>query len=140
MRQFSAVVCAAFAVVSGVLVAHAQGPAASSAGRGRGETYRDACINHEPGPDIAIPAEHDHLVTPRYDDERPIFIGHYWLPPQRPAPLTPTVACLDYSVAGGGPLVAYRWDGERYLRPDKFVFDPTRLRERLEVEVPAAAA
>jgi hypothetical protein len=39
MRQFSAVVCAAFAVVSLVVVAHAQEPAASSAGRARGQTY-----------------------------------------------------------------------------------------------------
>jgi hypothetical protein len=39
MRQFSAVVCAAFAVVSLVLAAHAQGPAAPSAGRAGGQTY-----------------------------------------------------------------------------------------------------
>ena len=39
MRPFSAAVRAAFAVVSLVLVAHAQGPAASSVGRGRGQTY-----------------------------------------------------------------------------------------------------
>ena len=38
MRQFSVAVCAAFAVVSLVLVAHAQGPAASSAGRAGGRT------------------------------------------------------------------------------------------------------
>ena len=37
MRQFSATVCAAFALVS--LVAHAQGPAASSAGRAGRQTY-----------------------------------------------------------------------------------------------------
>ena len=39
MRQFSATVCAAFALVSLVLVAHAQGPAASSAGRAGRQTY-----------------------------------------------------------------------------------------------------
>ena len=99
----------------------------------RGETYRDACINHhEPGPEITIPSEYDALLTPRHDDEFPIFIGHYWLPPERPTPLTPTIACLDYSVAAGGPLVAYRWDGERRLSADKFVFDPSRVRGRVE--------
>jgi hypothetical protein len=97
---------------------------------GRGRTYREACINHrEPGPEIPIPSEYDALLTPRHDDACPIFIGHYWLPPERPAPLAPTIACLDYGVAAGGPLVAYRWDGERHLRADKFVFDPTRVRE-----------
>jgi hypothetical protein len=98
---------------------------------GRGATYREACINrHEPAPDIPIPLEFDALLTPPHDDRSPIFIGHYWLPPERPAPLSPTVTCLDYSVAAGGPLMAYRWDGERYLHPEKFVFDPTRLGRR----------
>ncbi|MEP7306614.1 MAG: hypothetical protein ABJA98_13940 [Acidobacteriota bacterium] len=39
MRQSSVAVCATFAVVSLVVVAHAQGPAASSAGRAGGRTY-----------------------------------------------------------------------------------------------------
>ena len=52
---------------------------------------------------------------PRYDDsERPCFIGHYWLH-GTPAPLSPNVACLDYSVAKNGKLVAYRWSGESIL-------------------------
>ena len=37
------------------------------------------------------------------------------------APLAPNIACLDYSAGYGGPLVAYRFDGERILSPDKFV-------------------
>lgn len=104
---------------------------------GRGETYREACINrHEPGPEILIAPEFDELLMPPHDNRLPIFIGHYWLEPERPSPLTPTVACLDYSVAGGGPLVAYCWDGERHLRPDKFVFDPTRLHGCAKAETP----
>lgn len=95
---------------------------------GRGSTYRDACINrHEPGPEIPIPAEFQDLLAPAHDDRHATFIGHYWMTPERPKPLTDTVACLDYSVASGGPLVAYRWDGERHLVPEKFVFDPRRL-------------
>jgi hypothetical protein len=93
-----------------------------------------------PGPEIPIPSEFGALLTPPHDDKRPIFIGHYWLPPERPAPLTPTIACLDYSVAAGGPLVAYRWDGERHLRPDKFVFDPTRLHRCAETDTPVAVS
>jgi hypothetical protein len=95
----------------------------------RGQTYREACTNrHEPGPEIPIPLEFDALLAPPPSgDQQPAFIGHYWMRAERPAPLTPKVACLDYSVAAGGPLVAYRWDGERYLSPEKFVFDPNRL-------------
>lgn len=104
---------------------------------GRGKTYRQACINrHEPGPDISIPREFDELLTPPNDDNLATFIGHYWLPPGKPATLTPTVACLDYSVASGGPLVAYRWDGERELRLDKFVFDAERLEAGRRTRLP----
>lgn len=53
--------------------------------------------------------------------EKPCFIGHYWLNGE-PAPIATNVACLDYSVARGGKLVAYRWDGERVLRRGKFVY------------------
>lgn len=51
------------------------------------------------------------------------FVGHYWLNPQcPPAPMSPQVACLDYSAGVGGPLVAYRWNyGETYLNKSHFV-------------------
>lgn len=51
---------------------------------------------------------------------RPVFIGHHWF---RGVPKceSPKLACLDYSAAKGGPLVAYRWDGEQSLSDDKFV-------------------
>ena len=66
------------------------------------------------------PIEGDHLVE--YGRaEKPVFLGHYWLEgtPQR---LATNIACLDYSVAKpGGKLVAYRWDGETTIEPDKFV-------------------
>jgi hypothetical protein len=32
-----------------------------------------------------------------------------------PIAQTPTAACVDYSAADDGPLVAYRWDGEQTL-------------------------
>jgi hypothetical protein len=45
-----------------------------------------------------------------------------WLPfEEPPAPLSPRVACVDYSVARGGPLTAYRFDGESELMAEKFV-------------------
>ncbi|ROS01311.1 calcineurin-like phosphoesterase family protein [Sinobacterium caligoides] len=54
------------------------------------------------------------------DDRRPLFIGHYWLQGAQ-VPQSNNIACLDYSAVLGGPLVAYRMDGESQLREDKFV-------------------
>lgn len=72
-------------------------------------------------PDTIVAAR---LLTsiPGYgEDEPPVFVGHYWMPPDSPlTPLRPNIACLDYSVAKGGPLVAYRWDGEQKLSSEKF--------------------
>lgn len=53
--------------------------------------------------------------------EKPLFLGHYWLN-GAPHPLTPNIACLDYSVAKNGKLVAYRWDGETKLQQEKFIW------------------
>jgi hypothetical protein len=56
------------------------------------------------------------------ETDRPTFVGHYWFDPADPlAPASKRVACVDYSVAKGGPLVAYRFDGEPELAADKFV-------------------
>lgn len=63
-------------------------------------------------------ADHDRLPEP----DRPTFIGHYWFDPSEPvAPASRRVACVDYSVAKGGPLTAYRFDGETELSAEKFV-------------------
>lgn len=64
-------------------------------------------------------------LMPGYDNEKPVFIGHYWLRGE-PAPLTDNIACLDYSVAArqGGRLAAYRWDGRLPLGADGFVWVP----------------
>ncbi len=57
---------------------------------------------------------------PRYPVDQPVcFIGHYWLEGE-PEPLAPNVACLDYSVAKEGKLVAYRWSGEHILCKEHF--------------------
>jgi hypothetical protein len=40
------------------------------------------------------------------------------------APQSPRHACVDYSGGKGGPLVAYRYDGERELSMEKFVSVP----------------
>ena len=75
-------------------------------------------------------AERSQLV---YYDERqpPLFIGHYWQQGV-PQPLRANLACLDYSAVKGGRLVAYRMDGERELRADKFVWVDGLSRLRYE--------
>jgi hypothetical protein len=52
--------------------------------------------------------------------EIPLPDGHFFLD-HGGVPQTSHVACLDYSAAKGGPLVAYRWDGEATLDPRRFV-------------------
>ena len=74
--------------------------------------------------DDPIPA--DAPAVPYGSKERPVFVGHYWLPDATPAPLADNIACLDYSVAKHGMLCAYRFDGERTLRADRFVAVPSR--------------
>lgn len=65
-----------------------------------------------------------HPVTsvpcPPYRDRVPVIVGHYWCSGE-PAPLSDKVACVDYSAVRGGPLCAYRYDGEDVLRREKFV-------------------
>ena len=51
-----------------------------------------------------------------------MFFGHYWLK-GKPQLLCRNVGCLDYSVAAGGCLVCYRFDGEQQLDATKFVWE-----------------
>ncbi|MFO1180406.1 metallophosphoesterase [Ottowia sp.] len=48
----------------------------------------------------------------------PILIGHHWFQGV-PKVECPKLACLDWSAAKDGPLVAYRWDGEDELSDEK---------------------
>lgn len=67
-------------------------------------------------PDEEVPA-HLRLTLP---EDKSIFFGHYWM---RGAPqvLGPKIACVDYSAADGGALVAYRWDGEESLSSTNYM-------------------
>ena len=63
-------------------------------------------------PDDELPND-----IPRYQEAIPVVFGHYW----NSGPLRregPTTVCVDYSAGKGGPLVAYRWSGERKLTAD----------------------
>jgi hypothetical protein len=68
-------------------------------------------------PDAPLPAG---LLGERDNDSRLTFFGHYWM--EWPLlPLTTIHACVDASVAAGGRLAAYRFDGEPELAPERFV-------------------
>lgn len=66
-------------------------------------------------PDLPIPS-HARIG---YENAKPVFVGHYWLN-GIPNTLSGKVACVDYSIAKGGKLVAYRWDGESDLVQKNF--------------------
>lgn len=55
-------------------------------------------------------------------EDKPVFFGHYWLKENEPALLKPNVCCVDYSVALGQYLTAYRFEPGLPLSNDHFVF------------------
>ena len=57
-----------------------------------------------------------------HKDHPPLFVGHYWLDDEIPAPLSDNSACLDFSIAKKGKLVAYRWQGEKVLKESNFIW------------------
>ena len=87
--------------------------------------YIDVVFQPDPLPEhIArlplTPQNYQDLI--HYDEqEKPLFIGHYWCE-GKPVPVAPNVACLDYSAVKYGKLVAYRYDFEKRLQANKFVW------------------
>jgi hypothetical protein len=68
--------------------------------------------------DITTPIKEDTL--PGYNlNKKPCFIGHYWHK-GTPQYITPNLACVDYSLAKNGKLVAYRFSGETTLNNNNF--------------------
>jgi hypothetical protein len=89
----------------------------------RRQTYRTYALQSD---EIACDLKLEESVVlnaaPYPPTAKPVFIGHYWLLAQRAEILAENVACLDYSVAKGGFLCAYRWQGEQKLRNENFVW------------------
>jgi hypothetical protein len=54
-------------------------------------------------------------------DDKKVFFGHYWLKGQ-PSLYKDNICCLDYSIAKGGKLVAYRLNGEGILDSRNFIY------------------
>ena len=90
------------------------------------QVYDDIVFQPDP-----IPEEHRMRPLSEQDrnklifyspDEKPLFIGHYWLSGM-PALVRPNIACLDYSAVNGGKLVAYRFNtGDTGLDNRRFVY------------------
>src|SRR5690606_32175528 len=55
------------------------------------------------------------------ENDKKVFFGHYWLKGE-PSFYKNNIACLDYSVAKGGKLLAYRLGEEKYLDPKNLVY------------------
>ncbi len=87
-----------------------------------GKSYRQMVYpDSETVPDLPIPDDRAAHLSGYPLEAVPVFIGHYWLPAAAERkPITHNIACLDYSVAKGGQLTAYRWDGEREIDAAKF--------------------
>lgn len=87
-----------------------------------GQTYRTYGLVNDPiACDETLPVDVVAGVRPYLASAPPVFIGHYGLRAQAPSLLAANVACVDWGVANGGFLCAYRWDGEQLLNPRKFV-------------------
>lgn len=86
------------------------------------ETYQSIAVNSEPGiPEIKV-SEYDvanHIPYP--EKSIPVFFGHYWKNGV-PQILSSNVCCVDYSIARNDKLVAYRWNGEKILDNNNFVY------------------
>lgn len=84
-------------------------------------TYREAALVEERSrnglPETAIPL----AARAEFPTDKPIFIGHYWLTGEQ-APLSCSVVCVDYSAGKGGPLCAYRRNGDLQLCTSQFVY------------------
>jgi len=67
------------------------------------------------------PVEKTLLKNYYTENEKPVFFGHYWMK-GKPHLIRENICCLDFSVAKGGYLTAYRMDDEQVLTADKLVF------------------
>ncbi len=67
--------------------------------------------------DLSLIKNNDYYTK----DDKPVFFGHYWLKGE-PSLYRDNICCLDFSVAKGGHLVAYRFDNELKLESSKLTY------------------
>jgi hypothetical protein len=75
---------------------------------GSGTSYRDMAIGYDDDIIAKFPNDisPDNLEIPIYDNDTPVFYGHYWLT-GTPGLQSENACCVDYSAGIGGNLVAY---------------------------------
>lgn len=75
---------------------------------------------YPPLPEIDVAEKYRAFV---YGDQVPVFYGHYWRrgAPQETRDWTGYTACVDFSVAKEGALMAYRWSGESRIEPRNYI-------------------
>jgi hypothetical protein len=71
-------------------------------------------------PDYSIPPEILPVPAPYPEDAPPVFFGHYCRG-NGPFIIKDNICCVDGCVTLKKRLIAYRWDGERVLDPEKIV-------------------
>jgi len=85
-------------------------------------TYKSLAVHeHYCNVEIPVPISQIPISLKYKAHEKPVFFGHYWKK-GTPEIQAENVCCVDYSVAKGEKLVAYRWDGELKLDNSKFDF------------------
>ena len=86
------------------------------------KTYGDVVFQPDPLPEdinqIPLTASDKQKLVYYGPQEKPLFIGHYWMSGS-PEPVSTNIACIDYSAVKKGKLVAYRFDHESVLKPRK---------------------
>jgi len=106
------------------------------------QTYQQAAVHEieslQNQPSINLPV---NFKSTGYETAQiPVFFGHYWFTGDT-FPISNNVACLDYSAAGDGPLVAYAWEqphdlqGKNFIRSDKDLFDELDCPEFSDADV-----
>lgn len=82
--------------------------------------YRECALSF---PDVSLLPDRVIKNKPKtYIDTIPVFFGHYWFS-GKPRIQHSYAACLDYSVAKNGTLVAYRWNFESKLNNNNFFYN-----------------
>lgn len=75
----------------------------------------DNCKAVDGTPFPTLPSEPIPSGNPApYDETIPLFFGHYWCS-DKDEIIFDHAMCVDYSAGEGGPLKAYRWNGESKL-------------------------
>lgn len=75
---------------------------------------------YPPLPEVELAGSAQSYV---YSARVPVVYGHYWRQgvPKHRDDWTDYTACVDFSAVKGGAMTAYRWSGEKRIRPDNYV-------------------